>query len=45
MKGSSTWSYAPYIPFFFEVGDIYICRVTYAMNSIHLEWLDRKSVV
>ena len=40
MKGYNGWSYAPYKPFFFEVGDIYICRVTYAMNSIHFEWLE-----
>lgn len=40
MKGYNGWSYAPYKPFFFEVGDIYICRVTYAASSIHLEWLE-----
>ena len=40
MKGINAWSYTPYKPFFFEVGAIYICRVTYSMNSIHLEWLE-----
>jgi len=39
MKGRSTWSYAPYKPFFWEVGDIYICRIVPYPNSIRIEWL------
>ena len=39
MKGKSTWSYTPYAPLLFEVGEIYVCRVSYSTNSIHLEWL------
>ena len=40
MKGYNYWSYAPYRPFFYNVGDIYICRVAPATNSIVLQWLD-----
>jgi len=40
MKGQNTWSFAPYRPFLFEVGDIYICRVVPKKDSIHFEWLD-----
>ena len=39
MKGINTWSYAPYRPFFYEVGEIYICRVVPSKSSVHLEWL------
>lgn len=39
MKGYSYWSYSPYRPPFFEVGDIYICRIAPDSNSIHFEWL------
>ena len=39
MKGYNGWSYAPYRPYFFEVGDIYICRIAPSANSIHFEWL------
>jgi len=39
MTGQNTWSYAPYRPFLFEVGDIYICRVVPYEDKIHLEWL------
>ena len=39
MKGVETWSYAPYRPLLFDVGDIYICRVVPASDSIHLEWM------
>ncbi|MBQ7916590.1 MAG: hypothetical protein IJ315_07365 [Firmicutes bacterium] len=39
MKGYNGWSYAPYRPFLFEVGDIYICRVAPSATQIHLEWL------
>lgn len=40
MKKSINWNYSPYKPFFFETGDIYICRVAPDKNSIHFEWLD-----
>ena len=39
MLGVNGWSYKPYKPFFFDVGDIYICRVAPDQNSIHFEWL------
>lgn len=39
MKGYNKWSYSPYHPFLWEVGDIYVCRVAPDKNSIHLEWL------
>ena len=39
MKGTSTWSYAPYRPFFTDVGEIYICRVAPDAHSVELEWL------
>ncbi len=39
MQGSSVWSYRPYRPFFWEVGDIYICRVAPSAHAIRLEWL------
>lgn len=39
MKGTNTWSYRPYRPFLTDVGDIYICRVVPAQESIHFEWL------
>ncbi|MBQ9070541.1 MAG: exo-alpha-sialidase [Clostridia bacterium] len=39
MKGYSKWSYSPYRPFFFEVGDIYISRIAPSDNSVHFEWL------
>lgn len=39
MKGCNTWSYRPYRPFFWEVGEIYICRVVPYEDAIHLEWL------
>lgn len=43
MKGYNFWSYAPYRPLLTEVGDIYICRIVPAVNSIHFEWLDINS--
>ena len=39
MKGCTTWSYSPYRPFLWEVGDIYICRIAPSKNAIHFEWL------
>lgn len=40
MKGYNKWSYAPYRPFLWNVGDIYICRVAPSKNTIHIEWLN-----
>ena len=40
MKGCNTWSYAPYKPLLFSVGDIYICRIAPSKDAIHFEWLD-----
>ena len=39
MKFDNKWSYSPYRPFFFETGDIYICRIVPCEHSIHIEWL------
>ena len=39
MKTHKAWSYAPYRPPFFEVGDIYICRVVPDADSITFFWL------
>ena len=39
MKGCTKWSYAPYRPFLWNVGDVYICRVAPSKNAIHFEWL------
>ncbi|MBO5200128.1 MAG: hypothetical protein J6B93_02490 [Clostridia bacterium] len=39
MRGQNTWSYRPYKPLLWNVGDIYICRVVPYTNSITLEWL------
>ena len=36
---SISWNYTPYKPFFFETGDIYICRVAPGKDFIHFEWL------
>ncbi len=43
MKGYNYWSYAPYKPFFAEVGDIYICRIAPGEDNIHFEWLETES--
>ena len=40
MKGQSLWSYAPYRPFLYPSGDIYVCRVAPTIDSITLDWLD-----
>lgn len=40
MKPATHWSYAPYRPPFWEVGDVYICRIAPDEDSVHLEWLD-----
>ena len=39
MKGTTAWSYAPYKPFLFDTGDLYICRVAPGRERIHFEWL------
>lgn len=39
MKGTTSWSYAPYKPPLFNTGDIYICRVVPDKTSITFEWL------
>jgi len=40
MKGTTTWSYAPYRPLLTDVGDIYICRIAPSDTAIHFEWSD-----
>ncbi len=39
MLGATTWSYAPYRPFFFDEGGLYVCRVAPGEKEICLEWL------
>ncbi len=39
MKGQSTWSYHPYRPLLYDVGDIYISRVAPSKDTIHFEWI------
>ena len=39
MKGHKNWSYRPYQPILFDVGEVYICRVVPKEQLIHLEWL------
>lgn len=39
MKGYNKWSYSPYKPLLYDVGDIYICRIVPYENSIRFEWL------
>ncbi|MBQ4605272.1 MAG: exo-alpha-sialidase [Clostridia bacterium] len=39
MKGVNTWSFAPYKPFLFDTGDIYICRLYPGEGKIGLDWL------
>jgi len=41
MKRTKGWNYTPYRPLFFDVGDIYICRVVPSKSSIHFEWLGK----
>ena len=40
MKGYSGWSYDPYKPLLFEVGEIYIARLVPSKNAVHVEWHD-----
>lgn len=37
---SIPWSYSPYKPYFYEVGDIYICRISPTKTAFCLEWLE-----
>ena len=39
MKGVNTWSFAPYKPFLFDTGDIYVCRLYPGAGTIGLDWL------
>lgn len=39
MRCSSSWSHAPYRPFLFDSGDIYVCRLAPGRDSICVEWL------
>lgn len=43
MKGYNLWSYHPYKPLLWDVGDIYICRIVPSENAVHFEWLDTGS--
>ena len=40
MKGWNYWSYHPYEPLLYDVGEPYICRVVPHENAVHFEWLD-----
>ncbi len=44
MKGINRWSFAPYKPFLFDTGDIYICRLYPAVCQIGLDWLPLEGV-
>lgn len=39
MKGSTKWSYSPYLPPLTKHGGIYVCRIAPSDNSVHIEWL------
>lgn len=39
MKGHNSWSYHPYKPLLYDVGEPYICRVVPGEQAVHLEWL------
>ena len=39
MKGTSTWSYRPYRPLLYDVGEPYICRIAPDESEIRAEWL------
>lgn len=45
MEKSIPWSYSPYRPYFFETGDIYICRISPEKDSFYLEWLEASAEV
>jgi len=39
MKGVTSWSYAPYRPLMWDVGEIYICRLYPGVEKIGMDWL------
>jgi len=39
VKGYNLWSYAPYQPLLYNVGEPYICRIAPGETTIHFEWL------
>lgn len=39
MKGTTSWSFAPYRPPLVDVGDIYVCRLYPGAGEIGLDWL------
>ena len=45
MIGATKWSYKPYKPLLRDMGDIHICRIAPAENSIHFEWLSVGSYI
>ncbi len=45
MKGTMSWSYKPYKPPLYEVGDIFISRLAPTNASIHVEWLGEKGTI
>ncbi|MBE6691633.1 MAG: exo-alpha-sialidase [Ruminococcaceae bacterium] len=42
MKAVSSWSFAPYRPPLFDVGDIYVCRIAPEQCGFVAEWLPQK---
>ena len=38
MKHQKSWSFNPYKPVFFDIGDIYINRLVPSSSTIHFEW-------
>lgn len=43
MKSPNSWSFSPYRPPFFEVGEPYLCRVAPSERAITLEWLGEEN--
>ena len=43
MKGYNLWSYSPYRPPLFNVGDIYICRIAPSEYNLHFEWFKEEN--
>lgn len=39
MKGTTSWSYRPYKPLLYDVGDIYISRLAPTETSVRVEWI------
>lgn len=40
MKQSSTWSHSPYRPLFFEVGEVYVNRISPTLHGATVSWND-----